>query len=58
MREINLRPWQAEAKNKCISWFENKNRRFVINAAPGAGKTICASVRPAAHSAGVYLPKP
>ena len=43
MREINLRPWQVKAKNKCISWFEKK-KRFVINAAPGAGKTICASV--------------
>jgi superfamily II DNA or RNA helicase len=44
MTEINLRPWQAKAKNKCLNWFEKNNKRFVINAAPGAGKTICASV--------------
>ena len=38
----NLRPWQKEAIFKCLNWFKNKNR-FLINAAPGAGKTICAS---------------
>ncbi len=43
---INLRPWQSEAREKCLKWFEeqNINKNFVINAAPGAGKTICASV--------------
>ena len=46
MSEINLRPWQAEAKRKCIDWYINQseNKHFLINAAPGAGKTICASV--------------
>ena len=45
MTEIVLRPWQVEAINKSISWFEEKDQRiFLIDAAPGAGKTICASV--------------
>ena len=46
MSEINLRPWQAEAKRKCIDWYlsQSENKHFLINAAPGAGKTICASV--------------
>ena len=41
----NLRPWQQEAITKCINWFScsDENKHFVINAAPGAGKTICAS---------------
>ena len=44
-RTINLRPWQLKAIAKCLKWFllENK-KRFLINAAPGSGKTICASV--------------
>jgi len=44
-KTIKLRPWQSEAINKCLNWFllENK-KKFLINAAPGAGKTICASV--------------
>ena len=38
-----LRPWQAECLNKSRDWFLNKNgSRFLINAAPGAGKTIAA----------------
>lgn len=47
-----LRPWQAEAKTKAIDWFTKPqpeiglalSKRFLINAAPGAGKTIAASV--------------
>ena len=44
--KINLRPWQSEAREKCLAWFAKKSesKNFVINAAPGAGKTICASV--------------
>ena len=44
-KTIKLRHWQSEAINKCLNWFllENK-KKFLINAAPGAGKTICASV--------------
>ena len=32
--------------NKYLEWFEaaGNQKHFVINAAPGAGKTICASV--------------
>jgi superfamily II DNA or RNA helicase len=39
-----LRPWQYEALNKCINWLLEKriDRHFVINAAPGSGKTIAA----------------
>ena len=44
-KSITLRPWQSQAINKCLRWFlENNEKRFLINAAPGAGKTICASV--------------
>ena len=44
--ETNLRNWQKEAHNKCLDWFQSAadNKHFVINAAPGAGKTVCASV--------------
>jgi superfamily II DNA or RNA helicase len=43
---IKLRPWQAEALQKAIRWLlvDKKDRHFLINAAPGAGKTIAASV--------------
>lgn len=46
MSEINLRPWQSEALNKATKWFSrgDEYKHFLINAAPGAGKTICASV--------------
>lgn len=46
MSEITLRAWQAEATAKALNWLvETKgDRHFLINAAPGAGKTICASV--------------
>lgn len=43
--KTNLRRWQEEAVNKALNWFEKgTDKRFLINAAPGAGKTICASV--------------
>lgn len=43
MTSINLRPWQSQAINKCENWFLiEKEKRFLINAAPGSGKTICA----------------
>lgn len=45
MSTINLRPWQAACANKAMDWLQaGENRHFLINAAPGAGKTICASV--------------
>lgn len=46
MSQVNLRPWQAEAIKKALIWLVDlkADRRFLINAAPGAGKTICASV--------------
>jgi superfamily II DNA or RNA helicase len=44
MTEINLRPWQAECSQKAMDWLQSgADRHFLINAAPGAGKTICAS---------------
>lgn len=41
---INLRQWQKEALHKAINWLveEQKDKHFLINAAPGAGKTIAA----------------
>ena len=43
--EVKLRPWQTQCLNKAIVWFRlGVDRHFLINAAPGAGKTICASV--------------
>ena len=45
-QEIKLREWQKEAHNKCLNWFTSNelHKHFVINAAPGAGKTVCASI--------------
>ena len=41
---IKLRPWQRDAVQKCLSWLlvERRDRHFIINAAPGSGKTIAA----------------
>lgn len=46
MSEIMLRAWQGEATTKALKWLveDRSDRHFLINAAPGAGKTICASV--------------
>ena len=46
MTEINLRDWQSTAIRKAMYWFaeEKSDRRFLLNVAPGAGKTICACV--------------
>lgn len=46
MTEILLRPWQTEAIKKALHWLteERLDNRFLLNVAPGAGKTICASV--------------
>ena len=42
--EDRLRPWQKEALDKSIHWFsKNTGNPFLIDAAPGAGKTRCAS---------------
>ena len=43
---IQLRPWQQEATTKALTWLLNPagGKHFLINAAPGAGKTLCASV--------------
>lgn len=40
--ELKLRPWQAEAIAKATAWLLDKreDRHFLINAAPGAGKTL------------------
>jgi superfamily II DNA or RNA helicase len=39
-----LRQWQAKALNKALNWLvvERQDRHFLINAAPGAGKTVAA----------------
>lgn len=46
MSEIMLRGWQSAALSKAMKWLtqDRADRHFLINAAPGAGKTICASV--------------
>jgi superfamily II DNA or RNA helicase len=46
MSEVMLRAWQGEATTKALKWLTvtKQDRHFLINAAPGAGKTICASV--------------
>lgn len=43
---IRLRPWQQEALEKALNWLvvQRTDRHFLINAAPGAGKTISACV--------------
>jgi superfamily II DNA or RNA helicase len=40
--KIKLRNWQEEALRKALDWLVTKrsDRHFLINAAPGAGKTI------------------
>ena len=44
MDHLTLRPWQKNAIAKAENWLVNiaEDNRFLINAAPGAGKTICA----------------
>jgi superfamily II DNA or RNA helicase len=39
---LKLRPWQSEALTKAMKWLlENgQDRHFLINAAPGSGKTL------------------
>jgi len=41
---IRLRPWQEEALAQCLAWWQrdDADKHFLINAAPGAGKTIAA----------------
>ena len=39
------RDWQIECTHKALTWLTEtkKDNRFLVNAAPGSGKTICAS---------------
>jgi len=39
---LRLRPWQKDALQKAIHWLveDRRDRHFLINAAPGAGKTL------------------
>lgn len=41
-----LRPWQQKALVKALHWLleDRQDRRFLINAAPGAGKTLVSCV--------------
>src|SRR5438270_3809657 len=43
---VRLRPWQQQALTKAMNWLleEREDRHFLINAAPGAGKTLAACV--------------
>ena len=40
--ELKLRPWQSEALAQAHRWLleESQDKHFIINAAPGAGKTL------------------
>ena len=41
--KLQLRDWQEKAKFKCLKWYsESKDKRFVLNCAPGTGKTFAA----------------
>jgi len=42
---LKLRPWQQEALAKAIRWLVEvrRDRHFLINAAPGAGKTLAST---------------
>lgn len=39
---LKLRPWQRSAHDQAVTWLTQKqvDRHFLINAAPGAGKTL------------------
>ena len=41
---IRLRPWQERALNRAVEWLlvRRSDKHFLLNAAPGAGKTIAA----------------
>jgi len=41
---LQLRPWQTQATLKALQWLvqDRRDRHFLVNAAPGAGKTLCA----------------
>ena len=41
---VSLRPWQANCIQKTLDWYAAGNKHFLVNAAPGAGKTIAACV--------------
>jgi superfamily II DNA or RNA helicase len=43
---LTLRPWQEKALKKAVKWLVEtaRDKHFLINAAPGSGKTIAASV--------------
>ena len=45
MTTLNLRPWQAQALAQALDWLlvKRQDRHFLINAAPGAGKTLASS---------------
>jgi superfamily II DNA or RNA helicase len=39
---LKLRPWQIECKTKALNWFSTGNRTFLMDVAPGGGKTKAA----------------
>lgn len=43
---VKLRPWQEGALTQCLGWLldQRTDKHFLINAAPGSGKTIAACV--------------
>ena len=41
---LTLRPWQTECAVKADAWFKEGNRTFLMNVAPGGGKTKASCV--------------
>ena len=41
---LTLRPWQTQCASKADKWFRDGNRTFLMNVAPGGGKTKASCV--------------
>ena len=41
---LTLRPWQTQCASKADKWFKDGNRTFLMNVAPGGGKTKASCV--------------
>ena len=41
---LTLRPWQSQCTAKAEKWFSEGNKTFLMNVAPGGGKTKASCV--------------
>ena len=41
---LKLRKWQLDCNQQCQDWFDNGNSTFLMNVAPGGGKTKASCV--------------